>query len=211
MQMAGVAHFDIETLRRARHMRAKGSAAKVNLTLVARPVFKDLPEALHGARLLVAPSVADVERAFNPAKYGDLPKAPVLEAVLDGDRLSVIASHVPTEPEHGWTQSARAELAKTVVATLDAYAPGLKALVSDSEVLTPADIQRLTGAPGGHWHHAEMGLDQVLTLRPIAGQARYRLAVEGLYLCGASAHPGGDVTGLPGRNSAAQLMADGVL
>ena len=211
MLLAGVGHFDVEAARRARTMRAKGSAAKLNLTLSARPAFNGLNEAQHAARLLVAPSAAEVERAFNPAKYGELPKAPVLEIVLDGVRLSVIAGHVPTEPQGGWTKAARDRLTSIVIDTIEPHAPGLAALVTDAEVLTPADIAELTGAPGGHWHHAEMGLDQVLTLRPIAGNARYRLAVHGLYLCGASAHPGGDVTGLPGRNSAAQLLADGVL
>lgn len=211
MLLAGVAHFDIEATRRARNMRAKGSAAKLNFALSGRPVFTGLSEAQHHARLLVAPSAAAVERAFNPAKYGELPKSPVLEMVLDGTRLSVIASHVPTEPQGGWTRAARDQLEKVVVQAIEAHAPGFAGLVTGCEVLTPADIADLTGAPGGHWHHAEMGLDQVLTLRPIAGNARYGLAVQGLYLCGASAHPGGDVTGLPGRNSAAQLLADGVL
>ena len=165
-------------------------------------------EAQHGARLVVAPSAAAVEQSFNPAKYGELPKAPVLEMVLEDGRLSVIATHVPYE---GWTDARRAALGALVAETVEAYAPGFASLVTGTEVLTPADIAAMTGAPGGHWHHAEMGLDQVLTLRPIAGNARYRLAVGGLYLCGASAHPGGDVTGLPGRNAAGQVLADGVL
>lgn len=133
---------------------------------------------------------------------------PVLEMVLDARRLSVIAMHVPAE---GWTEKMRAALAASVEATVEVHAPGFGALVTSTEVYTPQDIARMTGAPGGHWHHAEMALDQVLTLRPIAGNARYRLAVDGLYLCGASAHPGGDVTGLPGRNAAAQVLADGVV
>ncbi|MCB1340925.1 MAG: NAD(P)/FAD-dependent oxidoreductase [Pseudooceanicola sp.] len=208
MLLAGVAHFDVEAARRARGMRAKGSAAKVNFALSGRPLFTGLSEAQHGARLVVAPSAAAVEQSFNPAKYGELPKAPVLEMVLEDGRLSVIATHVPYE---GWTDARRAALGALVAETVEAYAPGFASLVTGTEVLTPADIAAMTGAPGGHWHHAEMGLDQVLTLRPIAGNARYRLAVGGLYLCGASAHPGGDVTGLPGRNAAGQVLADGVL
>jgi phytoene dehydrogenase-like protein len=94
---------------------------------------------------------------------------------------------------------------------LEVYAPGLGRLVTHSEVLTPLDIETQTGAPGGHWHHAEMGIDQILTLRPVNGMARYGFGIAGYYLCGASAHPGGDVMGTAGRNAARQLLKDGVL
>ena len=72
------------------------------------------------------------------------------------------------------------------------------------------DIERLTGAPGGHWHHAEISIDQLLTVRPVNGLSRYAFGPAGYYLCGASAHPGGDVTGQPGRNAARQALRDGV-
>jgi phytoene dehydrogenase-like protein len=97
------------------------------------------------------------------------------------------------------------------MAVLDAYAPGIGALVQASELLTPADIQAETGAAGGHWHHGEMGIDQILNVRPINGMAHYHCGVDGLYLCGASAHPGGDINGAPGRNSALQALKDGAL
>jgi phytoene dehydrogenase-like protein len=74
-------------------------------------------------------------------------------------------------------------------------------------VMTPADIERVTGAPGGHWHHGEIALDQLLTLRPVNGLAQYGTGLPGLFLCGAGAHPGGDVTGLPGRNGALAALA----
>ena len=211
MRMAGIAEFDIEAVRRARKLRAKGSTAKLNLRLGGAPEFTGLSAAQVKARLLVAPSVAGVERSFNPAKYGDLPKEPVLEMVMtDGtgpSTLSVIAGHVP---ENGWTTDRRESFTASVVETIERFAPGFGSLVEEADLLTPEDISAMTGAPGGHWHHAEMGLDQMLTTRPTVGMARYRFGVAGLYLCGASAHPGGDVTGAPGRNSAAQVLADGV-
>jgi phytoene dehydrogenase-like protein len=69
-------------------------------------------------------------------------------------------------------------------------------------VISPSQIETETGAPGGHWHHAELSLDQLLSVRPANGIGRYRLGPKGLFLCGASAHPGGDVMGLAGRNAA---------
>lgn len=101
-------------------------------------------------------------------------------------------------------------MTKLTLDTLETYAPGLSSLVTQTDTLTPADIAAETGAPGGHWHHGEMSLDQILTLRPANGMARYRFGPAGLYLCGAAAHPGGDVTGAPGRNAALQAISDGV-
>ncbi|MDP5360301.1 MAG: NAD(P)/FAD-dependent oxidoreductase [Paracoccaceae bacterium] len=222
MQIAGIAHFDVEATRRMRHLRNKGTTAKVNLVLRNLPAFTGLTHEQTAGRLLVAPSAVAVERAFNPAKYGGISKSPLIEAVIptltdttlapDGTHiLSAIVSYVPHGLEGGWTDAARADLLDRVVQTLEAYAPGIGELITHSQVLSPADIETMTGAPGGHWHHAEMGIDQILTVRPANLMARYAFGVGGLYLCGASAHPGGDVMGAAGRNAAMQVIKDGVL
>jgi phytoene dehydrogenase-like protein len=222
MQMAGVQHFDTEAARRLRNHRCKGTVAKVNLILKDVPEFTGLSRELSAGRLVIAPSATYVERAFNPAKYGEMPVAPSIELVLPGlsdpalvkggrHVLSAIVHFVPSAPKGGWTKAKRTALLKTTLGVLEHYAPGLSGLVVEHEVLTPADIEALTGAPGGHWHHGEMGIDQILTLRPANGMAQYRFGPGGLYLCGASAHPGGDVSGLPGRNSARQALKDGGL
>jgi len=214
ISLTGVAHHDTETVRRARNHRAKGTAAKVNFAITSLPDFIGLSADQVRQRLVVAPDPDYVERAFNPAKYGELPENPVLEMVVTGSggtlRLSVIVTHVPTEPVGGWTKAARAKLIKTVTKTIEAFAPDFGALMESSTLVTPADIRDTHGAPGGHWHHGEMGLDQVLTLRPIIGMSRFRVGPAGLYLCGASAHPGGDITGAPGRNAARAVLEDGV-
>lgn len=217
-QLAGVERFDIESTRRMRHVRAKGTAAKVNLRLSALPDIPGLASDLTGARFVVAPSADNVERAFNPSKYGEIPADPVIEAVIpsaadtvqgvDGTHfLSAIVQHVPFSPEGGWTRKKSDALARTVVDTLAAHMPDLAKLVTGTEVITPADIAAETRAPGGHWHHAEMSLDQILTLRPAAGIGRYALGPAGLYLCGAAAHPGGDIMGLAGLNAARMALS----
>jgi len=222
MQMAGAGHFDIEAARRMRNLRCKGTVAKVNLVLKGTPEFSGLSAELTAGRLLIAPSADYVERAFNPAKYGELPLAPTIEMVLPGltdpvsgtkgrQVLSAVVNFVPPHPEGGWNSTKRNSLTKTVLQTVEAYAPGLGAMVEKTETLTPADIEARTGAPGGHWHHAEMGLDQILNVRPVNGMAHYAMGPGGLYLCGASAHPGGDVSGAPGRNAALKVMKDGIL
>lgn len=218
IQLAGLENFDVEIARRAKNLRAKGTAAKLNLKLSALPSFKDLPEDLHGERLLIAPSSEYVERAFNPVKYGRISSAPSMEILLPHAKdprasqwLSAIVSYVPYQPDGGWTADKRDEVQKTALSTLEAYAPGLSGLIQHAELLTPADIEKETGAAGGHWHHGEMGIDQILNVRPINGMAHYHCGVKGLYLCGASAHPGGDISGAPGRNSALQALKDGVV
>lgn len=219
IDLAGLAQFDVETVRRSRKMRAKGSVAKLNMVLSALPVFSGLPTALHGARLLLAPSSTYVERAFNPVKYGESSQDPCLELFFPNAKqsdqpqaLSALVSFVPHTPAGGeWTTETRDRVIQRVVETLEPLAPGIKSLVQQAELLTPADIEAETGSPGGHWHHGEMGIDQILNVRPINGMAHYSCGVAGLYLCGASAHPGGDITGAPGRNSALQALKDGAL
>ncbi|RBI83493.1 NAD(P)/FAD-dependent oxidoreductase [Rhodosalinus halophilus] len=219
MRLAGPAHYDIEAVRRLRNMRAKGTAAKLNLRLDGLPEVPGLGPELLGGRLLLAPSVEQVERAFDPVKYGRVSEAPVIEAVIPsltdpqaaphgGHVLSAIVQYVPHAPEGGWTGAARDRLRDVALAALETALPGLSARVTAAETLTPSDIEAATGAPGGHWHHGELSLDQLLTVRPVNGMARYRFGPAGHYLCGAGAHPGGDVMGAPGRNAARVALAD---
>jgi len=222
MMLAGPEHFDVEATRRIRHMRCKGTTAKVNLVLSAAPVFPGLNAEQTAGRLLISPGATYAERAFNPAKYGEMPKEPLIEAVIpslsdpgiapNGQHvLSAIVSFIPRDLKDGWDEAARERLASLAVQTLEKYAPGLGALVVAKQVLSPADIEDLTGVPGGHWHHAEMGIDQILTVRPVNQMAHYRFGPKGYFLCGAGAHPGGDIMGAAGRNAALQLLKDGVL
>lgn len=209
-RMAGPAQFDIEQMRRIRNIRARGTAAKINFRLSRALAIPGLPQELTRARLIVAPSADYVERAFNPAKYGEMSDAPVIEAILtgtppgaaEGPWLSAIVQYAPSDLKGGWTEAACEKLLHHTTDALARIAPDLPKTVTDTQVITPDQIAAATGAPGGHWHHAEMSLDQLLTLRPPNGMARYSAGPGGLFLCGASTHPGGDIMGLSGRNAA---------
>ncbi|XDA99217.1 NAD(P)/FAD-dependent oxidoreductase [Sulfitobacter sp. LCG007] len=218
MALAGPADFDIEATRRLRNLRSKGTVAKLNLLLSGPPDMPGLSAAQRAGRLILAPSATHVERAFDPVKYGEASVAPVIEAVIptlsdpslcsDGRHiLSIVVQYVPHAPKGGWTEAAREALSDTVMKALAPFMPGLSGLVQRSDLLTPADIETRTGAPGGHWHHCEMSIDQLLTVRPVNGMSRYAFGPDGLWLCGSSAHPGGDLTGAPGRNAARQVLA----
>ena len=211
--MTGAEAFDIEASRRIRSLRSKGTAAKVNLRLRQADI-PGLDAPLSAARLVLAPSAASVEAAFNPSKYGEMSEVPVIEAVrvtgADGQPwLSMNVQYAPYDLDGGWTDAARRRLGEKAVGALSQALPGLPGIVAETRVISPDQIEASTGAAGGHWHHAEMALDQLFTLRPGNGMSRYALGPRGLYLCGASSHPGGDVMGLAGRNAALAAMEDG--
>jgi phytoene dehydrogenase-like protein len=106
-----------------------------------------------------------------------------------------------------WTKRGE-EFADTVLKKLEEYAPGLRELIVEGQVITPRDLEEKYGLSGGHIHHGEQTLDQFFTFRPLIGWAQYRTPLKRLYLCGAGAHPGGGLTGLPGANAARELARD---
>jgi phytoene dehydrogenase-like protein len=215
LEILGPSALDTNFVRRARSWRDRGMSAKLHLAL------DRLPDGLAAtpARFVVADSIDMLERGFDAAKYGELPERSPMEIVLPSavdpgaapagkHLLSAIVHYVPYRLAAGDGAAARGSLADRLLDQLDARLPGLKSRLIAAELLAPADIERETGASGGHWHHGEIALDQVWMLRPQAGHARYRTPVAGLYLCGSGAHPGGGLTGLPGHNAARQALAD---
>jgi phytoene dehydrogenase-like protein len=122
--------------------------------------------------------------------------------------MSVIAQATPYTLREGTWDEHREAFGDLVVRTLDGYAPGLAASLVARQVLTPVDLEREFGLTGGHPMHAEHGLDQFYLWRPLLGHARYRLGLDGLYLAGAGAHPGGGVTGQNGQNAAREVLVD---
>ena len=211
--LTGPTHHDIECVRAVRNIRARGTAAKLNLKLSGPLEVPGLSPELARARLVLAPSADHVEAAFNPSKYAEMSAAPVMEAVQTDHAgatwLSVIVQYAPSDLSGGWTKDARSRLTNTALDLLAGAIPSLRDAITETQLLTPDVIESATGAPGGHWHHAEMALDQLLTLRPAPGLSRYAMGPKGLHLCGASSHPGGDVMGLAGRNAALALLEGG--
>jgi phytoene dehydrogenase-like protein len=215
--LLGAEHLDTGFVRRVSHLRTRGLAAKLHLALDSAPRFGDALAAQAGARVLIAPSLEYVERAFNHSKYGECSAAPALEITVPTSTdaslappgqhvLSAIVQYAPYEVRTGW-EAERGRLADAVVDLLDRHAPGLRRSVIAVELLTPADIEREYRIAGGHWHHAELAFDQFFMLRPVPGAAQYRTPLPGLFLCGAGAHPGGGVMGRAGRLAAAQVLA----
>jgi phytoene dehydrogenase-like protein len=89
---------------------------------------------------------------------------------------------------------------------IEQYAPGFANTIVAQELLTPVDIEEQYHVTGGHWHHGELAIDQSFMMRPVHGAAQYDTPINGLFLCGAGAHPGGGITGIPGRNAARRII-----
>lgn len=216
------------TLRwRAGNYRTPGVVSKVNLVLDGLPRFRAAggeDETLLRGRIVVAPGIDTIERAFDAAKYGNVSDRLVFEAtvpslvdpsLVDGAPagthvVSVLAQYTPYRLREGsWDDAERREgVGNAVVGALEELAPGFSSLIRDREVLSPLDLEREYGLSGGHPLHGEPGLDQFFLWRPLLGHARYRLPIDGLYLAGSGAHPGGGVTGQPGHNAAREILAD---
>jgi phytoene dehydrogenase-like protein len=214
---------------RAGNIRTPGTVGKVNLALSGLPKFDAAaadPDLLRG-RIVMAPGIDALERAFDDSKYGRMSKHPFLEATIPslvdpslvagaqlGRRrgpphvMSVIAQWLPYTLRDGDWDARRDELGDLVVRELEAYAPGVGRQVIARQVVTPLDLERDWGLSGGHPLHAEPGLDQFFLWRPLLGHARYRMPIEGLYLAASGAHPGGGVTGAPGANAAREILTD---
>jgi len=209
---------------RAANIRTPGVVVKVNLALTALPVFPTAggDEALLRGRIVVASSIDAMERAFDATKYGRWSERPILEATIpsladpslvEGAKagthvMSIVAQYAPYELRDADWADQREAFGDTVIEVLESVAPGIGKLVSHRQVLTPVDLERDYGLTGGHPLHAEAGLDQFFVWRPLLGHARYRIALERLYLCGSGAHPGGGITGGPGQNAAREILRD---
>jgi len=217
MNLVGARHVETGFTRRIHHLRSRGNAAKVHLALDGLPTIVGLSKKDFAERIVIAPNEHYVERAFNPAKYGESSPEPVVEMTFPSFRdeslaptgkhvLSAVVQYAPYALTGGWNDAARETFMRSVIDTIARYAPDIEQRITASELLTPADIEREFHITGGHWHHGELTLDQFLFVRPVGGAAQYRMPVDGLYLCGAGAHPGGGVSGAAGRNAARAIL-----
>lgn len=216
LDLVGAQHLDAGFVKQVHAIRMEGVTAKLNLALEAVPNFTGMETADLGGRILICPSVDYAERALAPAKYGEIPRQPVMEitipsihdlslAPLGQHVLSAVVQYIPYDVDGGWEKRKDAFIQYTIDA-LTYYAPNLKDIIIAGDILTPVDIETRFGLRGGHWHHGELALDQFGSLRALAGSSSYETPIPGLFLCGAGAHPGGGLTGIAGMNAAQHIM-----
>jgi phytoene dehydrogenase-like protein len=215
--LAGAAHLEPRVMRQVRSLRYRGTVAKVNLALGGLPEFTGAGADRLGGHILLSPSLAYLERGADEAKYGRLSERPFLDVViptlLDSSLappgrhlMSVTVQWAPYHLRGASWDDQREALGERVLDALEPHAPGLRDLVIERQVLTPLDWEREYGLTEGNPYHGEMGLDQLLFMRPVPGYSQYRAPIAGLFLCGAGTHPGGGLTGAPGYNAAREAL-----
>jgi len=206
-------------LTRIRNYRCPGTVAKVNVALRALPRFRGVagdPAAALGGRVVVAPGIDYLERAFDASKYSEASAAPYLDVAFPSLHdpsmapagrhvMSVHVQYAPYKLRGDW-DARRDALGDAVLRTLEEHAPGVTGLVEHRQVFTPLDLERTFGLTGGHIHHGELALDQLFTMRPTLGWADHSTPISGLFLCGSGTHPGMGLTGLSGANAARRIL-----
>ena len=202
------------------NFRIEGTSCKINLALNGLPEFLALPGAPgphHRATMHICPNIEYVERAWDDAKYGRPSERPLLELTVPtmydptlappGKHImGIFLQYAPYTLREGTWDELREPFGDRVIALVEEYAPNIRSIVEHRQVLTPLDLERRFGITGGNIFHGEMSLDQMFVMRPVAGWARYRTPVKGLFLCGSGAHPGGGVMGAPGYNCAREML-----
>ncbi len=207
--------------RIARYRSGSGTF-RMNVALSELPRFTCLPESGDHltAGIIIAPSLAYMDRAFIDARLNGWSTNPIVEMLIPStldDSLAPPGQHVASlfcqhvQPQlsggRSWDDH-RDEVADLMIATVDARAPGFAASVLGRQINSPLDLERTFGLVGGDIFHGQLSLDQMFSARPVLGHGNYRGPLAGLYMCGSGTHPGGGVTGAPGHNAAREIIRD---
>lgn len=200
----------------------ESASAKINVALDRLPSFTALPGhdpgPQHRGTVHLCPDQDFIERAYDDAKYGQPSKNPVVECTMPSSLDSTVAppgkhvmsmfvQYAPYSIEGAeWSSEAKNAFADRCFDIVEQYAPGFKDSVIDRQILTPRDIESTFNLTGGNIFQGAMNLDKLFMFRPVPGYAGYKMPIQGLYLCGSAAHPGGGVMGAPGWNAAREML-----
>ena len=222
LKMVAAAELPNEFLHAIRGIKMEGPCAKVNLVLDEEPCFTGTSSdasPLERTFYTLVPSLAFAERCYDIAKFGDIPEQVWVDCVVSSNAdhslapagnhiLTCFVQYVPYHLRVGNWDEKRELLGDRVVKKIAEYAPNVPNAIVARQVLTPLDLERTYGLTEGNIFHGDLRLEQLFFMRPVPGWSQYRTPIDGLYLCGAGAHPGGGVTGAPGHNAAHQVLRD---
>jgi phytoene dehydrogenase-like protein len=215
-------HLPAEFLEDIKRYKFRGSSGKVNIALDALPDFKCLPGPGHHLRgaISISPSVEYMERAYDDAKYGNFSRRPYVDMVIPSltdpsvappgkHVMSCFVQYAPYKlrPGLNWDDQ-REAFGNTVIDTIAEYAPNIRNIIINKQVLTPLDLEREFGLSEGNIFQGELSLEQLFFLRPAPGYAQFRTPIKNLYMCGSATHPGGGIMGAPGRLAALEILKD---
>jgi phytoene dehydrogenase-like protein len=216
--------LDANFRERMQNWRCGSGTFRMNVALAELPDFTVLPGKTladhHTSGIIMAPSLAYMDRAYLDAKAGGWSKRPIVEMLIPStldDSLAPQGQHVaslfcqhvaPVLPEGASWDDHRETVADLMIDLVNSHAPNFKASVLGRQIMSPLDLERTFGLIGGDIFHGALSLDQLFSARPMLGHGDYRGPLKGLYMCGSGTHPGGGVTGAPGHNSAREIIAD---
>ncbi len=222
LQLTDTKQLPVEFVEAVRGIKMAGPCAKVNMVLSEEPRFTGTPASAapqERSLFTLVPSLEFAERCYDIAKFGEIPEELWVDCVVASNAddslaprgkhiMTCFVQYVPYTLRDGNWDEKRELLGDRVVRKIAEYAPNVPAAIVARHVLTPLDLERTYGLTEGNIFHGDLNLEQLFFMRPVAGWSQYRMPLRGLYLCGAGAHPGGGVTGAPGRNAAMQAIRD---
>lgn len=221
--LVGREHLPEEFMEDIDGFRTRGMSFKLLCAIDSLPQYKGFSQEKTGveypAYAHICPTPEFLERAFDEAKYGWYSSEPFLSPIVPtyyDDTLAPDGKHVitfqggvsPYELRNSTWEIEGPRLVKNVMSVMDRFAPGFSDSVIDYKLFTPRDIEDDINIPGGNSQHGELTLDQLFFMRPVPGYADYRSPVKSLYQCGASTHPGGAVSAVPGHNAAREILSE---
>jgi phytoene dehydrogenase-like protein len=221
LQMVDPSLLPDEMVSAIRKFNIRGSSGKVNLALDALPNLACWPGEgphLRGA-ISISPSLDYLEKAYDDAKYGNFSQRPyidmIIPSMIDPDMappgkhvMSCFVQYAPYQLREGTWEEKREAFGDAVVDTLSEYIPNLKDIILYRQVMTPWDMEQVAGLSQGNIFHGELSLSQLFFLRPAPGLAQYRTPIKGYWQCGSGTHPGGGITGAPGRLAALEILKE---
>jgi phytoene dehydrogenase-like protein len=204
------------TEHRISNFRTYGTAAHLLLAVDGPVLFQGATAEHKMCNVRIAPTLDYVEKAFDSIKYNKLAEEPVLDIAIptienatlapDGKSVvSILIGYAPYKLDGGWTDEARGILTKKVINTISRFAPEFEKKIIASKLSSPVDLENDYGLDGGHLHHGEPGLDQIL-VRPIPECFNHETPVHGLTLCGSGTHPGGTVSCMAGALATRRIV-----
>jgi phytoene dehydrogenase-like protein len=223
LDMVGASHLPTDLVEGVRNMRVKGSVVKLLVGLSELPDFTAMPGkhigVQHTGGIVINPSIDYLQAAWDDCQLGKPSAHPFMDiyiqtATEEGTglapagkhTLSAFVQYAPYDLADGTWDQRRDEIGKTIVDTIATYAPNVPEAIEYMQVLGPPDIERIVGITGGNIFHGEILPDQMFANRPVPGYSDYLTPIDGLYLCGSGAWPGGGVFGAPGRNAAMRIL-----
>ena len=213
---------DPEYLRKILNYKCGSGTFRMNVALSELPDFKCLPgkdiSEHHKSGIVIAPSLSYMDQAYTDAKQFGWSRNPIVEMLIPSTVDSSLApegKHVaslfcqqfaPKLPENKSWHDEKENAANTIIETVNSFAPNFKESILGKSILSPLDLEEKLGLLGGDIMHGVMSLDQMWAARPVFNYGDYKTPVKNLFLCGSGTHPGGGVTGLPGKNSSREIL-----